>query len=71
MVFNPLAMDSELGALVKEYAEAYALLTAGDPQAVRRLALLRSRYPNDPLVDYHWQRVQTGELSTRVKLVSK
>lgn len=70
-VFNPLAVDSELGALVKEYAEAYALLTAGDPQAVRRFALLRSRYPNDPLVDYHWQRVQTGELSTRVKLVSK
>ncbi|MFZ1640848.1 MAG: adenylate/guanylate cyclase domain-containing protein [Candidatus Contendobacter sp.] len=71
LVFNPLVADSKLDALMEEYAEAYALLTAGDPQVVHRFALLRSRYPNDPLVNFYWQRVQTGELTSRVKLTSK
>lgn len=70
-VFNPLLADSELDALVEEYTEAYARLTAGDPQAAHRFARLRSRYPNDPLVDFYWRRVQTGELTTRVKMDSK
>ncbi|MFO1425176.1 MAG: adenylate/guanylate cyclase domain-containing protein [Candidatus Competibacteraceae bacterium] len=70
-VFNPLLADSEPDALVEEYAEAYALLTAGDPRAGHRFARLRFRYPNDPLVDFYWRRAQAGELSTRIKATSK
>ncbi len=70
-VFNPLAVDNALGALVEEYAEAYALLANGDPRAGHRFARLRFRYPNDPLVDFYWRRVQAGEMTTRVKITSK
>lgn len=70
-VFNPLAVDSEPNALVEEYAEAYALLTAGDPHSVHRFTRLHSRYPDDPLVAFHWRRTQAGELTTQIKLASK
>ncbi|MDG4552959.1 MAG: adenylate/guanylate cyclase domain-containing protein [Candidatus Competibacter sp.] len=70
-VFNPLLAGSEPDDLMEEYAEAYALLAAGNPQASHRFARLRFRYPNDPLVDFYWQRVQAGELTTRIKATSK
>ena len=70
-VFNPLAVDSEPNALVEEYAEAYALLTAGDPHSAHRFTRLHSRYPDDPLVAFHWRRTQAGELTTQIKLASK
>ncbi len=70
-VFNPLAAGSVPDDLMEKYAEAYTLLTASDPQATHRFARLRSRYPHDPLVDFYWRRAQTGELTTRIKMVSK
>lgn len=70
-VFNPLAAHTLPDDLMEKYAEAYALLTAEDSLATHRFARLRSRYPDDPLVNFYWQRVQTGELTSRVKLTSK
>jgi class 3 adenylate cyclase len=70
-VFNPLIAHSLPDDLLEKYAEAYALLTAEDALAAHRFARLRSRYPDDPLVNFYWQRAQTGELTTRVKLTSK
>ena len=70
-MFNPLAAGSVPDDLMEKYAEAYMLLTASDPHATHRFARLRSRYPHDPLVDFYWRRAQTGELTTRIKMVSK
>jgi len=70
-VFNPLVAGSVPDDLMERYLEAYLLLTTGDPLATHRLAHLRSRYPDDPLVDFHWRRAQTGELTARIKMVSK
>lgn len=70
-VFNPLVAGSVPDDLMERYLEAYLLLTTGDPLATHRLARLRSRYPDDPLVDFHWRRAQTGELTARIKMASK
>ena len=53
-VFNPLAAYSLLDDLMEKYAEAYALLTAEDSLATHRFARLRSRYSDDPLVNFYW-----------------
>ncbi|HPE70562.1 MAG TPA: adenylate/guanylate cyclase domain-containing protein [Candidatus Competibacter sp.] len=70
-VFNPLMAKGESAVWVKEYAEAYALLEAGDGRALERLTALRARYPDDALVEFHWRRTQAGELTTRVTLTAK
>lgn len=70
-VFNPMTAGSVPDDLMERYTEAYTLLAAGDIQATHRFARLRSRYPHDPLVDFHWRRVQSGELTTRIKMLSK
>lgn len=70
-VFNPLLARDAPPVLIREYAAAYALLEVGDPQAAVRLTALRFRYPDDPLLDFHWRRAQAGELTTLVRLSSK
>jgi len=70
-VFAPSFAEGESVGLVQEYAEAYALLEAGDERALERLVALRARYPDDALVVFHWRRAQTGERTTRVILAEK
>lgn len=71
-VFNPLASDPDSVALANDYAEGYALMEAGDPQAVDRFAELRTRYPDDPLVEFHARRMMQGhEYTSRITLSNK
>ncbi len=70
-VFNPVALGAEPEAVWDEYAQAYASLARGDADSVLRFDALRARYPQDPLVEFHWRRVREGERSVQVKLSSK
>lgn len=70
-VFNPSFAGGESVVLAEEYAEAYALLEAGDGRALEHLAALRARYPDDALVEFHWRRARAGERTTRVTLTEK
>ncbi|MDG4596292.1 MAG: adenylate/guanylate cyclase domain-containing protein [Candidatus Contendobacter sp.] len=70
-VFAPSFAEEESVGLIQEYAEAYALLEAGDERALERLATLRARYPDDALVAFHWRRARAGERTTRVILIEK
>lgn len=70
-VFHPVAVSGEPDAVLDEYAQAYALLAQDDPKAEMRFAALYERYPQDPLVEFHWRRVREGERSVQIKLASK
>ncbi len=70
-VFNPLAVDNAVAALLEDYAKAYALLEKGDLQAVSHFAKLSACYPDDPLVKFHWRRLQADPPSDRIKMASK
>lgn len=70
-VFNPLVANPEAIALVDDYSAGYTLLEAGDPHAASRFAELRTRYPSDPLVEFHARRVQAHEYTSRITLNTK
>lgn len=70
-VFEPLAASDAAVTLMEEYTAAYALLKTGDHQAEAAFAALRARYPADPLLDFHQRRIETGEWTTCVTLLSK
>jgi adenylate cyclase len=54
----PEAVDE---ALYDEYETAYRALAEEDPRAAELFAALRARYPDDPLVRMHAQRIEAGE----------
>ncbi len=70
-VFNPVAVGGEPDAVLDKYAQAYALLATGDPNADMRFAALHERYPEDALVEFYWRRVLEGERTVQVRLASK
>jgi hypothetical protein len=47
------------------------LLEQNDPKAIERFADLRQQYPVDPLINYHFERLQAGEISARIKMGAK
>ncbi|MEI6557357.1 MAG: adenylate/guanylate cyclase domain-containing protein [Rhodospirillaceae bacterium] len=55
-VYVPLAPGTD-EALAEAYCDLYALLAAGDAAAPERLAGLASRWPDDPLLTLHRQRL--------------
>lgn len=69
-LYTPLATDHDVEA-ENEYNAAFALLEQNDPKATERFADLYRKYPIDPLINYHLQRLQAGEFSARIKMGAK
>lgn len=69
-LYIPLPTEHEAEA-ENDYNAAFALLEKNDPKAVERFAGLRKQYPVDPLINYHFERLQTGEVSARIKMGAK
>ena len=59
--YLPVPEDEVDEALVGEYEKAYQALADGDPGAVELFAALREKYPDDPLVKLHSERIEAGE----------
>ena len=69
-LYTPLPADHDVEAEA-EYRAAFALLEQHDEAARQRFADLGSKYPTDPLISYHNQRLQQGDVSARIKMSSK
>lgn len=70
-MFEPLAACDAAVAFIEAYTAAYALLEAGDHRAKTAFMALNRCYPDDPLLRFHQQRIEVGEWTTRVTLLSK
>ena len=71
LVFTPQVADEASAGLRQAYAQAYALMAAGDPDAPAAFAALHERDPQDALTAYHARRLQSGERGARIRLTSK
>ena len=57
--------------LTKRYLEAFELLTLADPKAEELFASLQADYPDDALVNLHYDRITSGILSSTIVLAEK
>lgn len=58
-------------ALTSEYMAAYQKMEVEDPDALNAFAALLERYPDDPLSQYHYKRLQQRETGTTITMSSK
>ena len=69
-LFSP-ALDDADRALYADYQVAFDLLRKEDPAAVQAMTLLEGRYPDDPIVRFHLDRIAKGLVSARVVMEDK
>jgi class 3 adenylate cyclase len=69
-LYVPIA-DTEDQALIGDYADAYDLLAAEAIEAEPRFAALLGRFPGDPLVRFHHERIVAGKRTTMVVMDDK
>jgi adenylate cyclase len=69
-LYTPLPAEYDVAA-EEEYSAAFARMEQQDQSASERFLALHQQYPDDPLINYHNQRLQNGEVSARIKMGSK
>jgi len=70
-VFEPLTEDEDHSERVAQYREAYALMEAEAPDAADAFKMLKSSFPEDPLANFHAQRLENGEQGSLVVMSKK
>jgi len=70
-VYEPLTEDEDASERVAQYRSAYALMEAESPEAGDAFKLLVTQYPNDPLANYHAQRLGAGDNGSLVVMSRK
>ncbi len=70
-VFEPAVATID-PVLIEAYRDAYQMMVAGDHAgALAAFASLNQRFPEDPLVAFHRDRLQRGETGTVIRLSDK
>ncbi len=57
--------------LCDRYLQAYQWLVANDTRAEQAFAQLCGDYPDDPVIHFHWRRLQSGQQGPIVRLEGK
>ena len=71
MAYEPLTAAEATEPRITEYQAAYRLLDADDATAGAVFHELLKKYPDDPLIAYHAQRLAHGETGSRIVLKNK
>ncbi|MBF0176278.1 MAG: adenylate/guanylate cyclase domain-containing protein [Magnetococcales bacterium] len=69
--FELLTMEEETSPHIQAYKAAYQSMTEEDPAALAAFQNLAAAYPDDGLVRFHLQRLESGQKGSRVVLSSK
>ena len=70
-LFNPVTAQQANTEIYKDYLHAYEQLKKGSPDAPSLFQNLQARDPQDPLVQFHMQRIQSGLCSTLIVMEDK
>lgn len=70
-VYEPLSDEDDRSDRVAQYRAAYALMDEEAADAVNAFKILKERYPEDPLANYHAQRLESGETGSLVVMSKK
>jgi len=66
--FEPLDPKQAGYERLNEYLEAFEELREGDPGCLRAFASYVAKYDNDPLANFHLQRLLAGQISIKISL---
>jgi adenylate cyclase len=69
--FEPITEEASRTPLVARYLEAFELLKKADQKAKELFAALKSDFPDDALVNLHYERILGGILSSTIVLAEK
>lgn len=70
-VYEPLVEEAYERADEAAYAQAYQAMQESSAQALSRFEALHQRWPQDPLVAIHLQRLQSGQSGDRIVMDAK
>ncbi len=70
-LFNPVTQEQAQTELYKAYMQAYQALKQESPDAPALFEQLQARAPQDPLVQFHLERIRSGLCSTLVIMEDK
>jgi len=70
-IWQPLASDEPADRWLDKYDAAFDLLTAQDSAALPAFQALAMQYPDDPLVNFHLNRLKSGETGIDIVLEDK
>lgn len=70
-LFNPISDEKAASELYRRYMETYALLKAESPDAPDSVRRLFADYPDEPLVCFHHERVESGLNTSLVVMEDK
>ena len=69
--FEPITEERSHTEFIKKYVEAFEHLVNEDPQSEKLFADLKSEYPDDPLVNLHYNRILSGVVSATIVMSEK
>jgi len=69
--FELLTEEEFNSPLIQDYLLAYHKMEQQTPDAVDEFSKLVAKYPNDPLINYHFQRLQQQQIGSTIVLTSK
>lgn len=69
--FEPITEEQAGAPLMVRYNEAFDYLARGDAKAEGLFAKLKADYPDDPLVNLHYDRILAGIVSSTIVLAEK
>jgi hypothetical protein len=70
-LFNPVTDEEARSVPYQRYMEMYALLKDERPEAVDSVRKYHHDYPDDPLGEFHFERVEKGLNTARVVMEDK
>ena len=70
-VFEPLTAEEDASDRILHYRTAYALMESESAEAVQAFQSLQSQYPEDPLVNFHVRRLESGDTGSLVVMTQK
>ena len=69
-LYSPVAATDD-PALIQQYGDAYLLLTAENPDAKAAFQDIATAFPDDPIVQFHIERIERNIISARVVMNDK
>jgi adenylate cyclase len=69
--FEPIAASEIESPRIVRYREAFDSLSSDNSQAKELFTLLKADYPDDPLVNLHYERIMAGITSATIVLAEK
>jgi adenylate cyclase len=70
-LFEPVTADFAQSTLCQKYLHAYELMDAGDVQALAAFQSLVHAFPDDPLAQFHLDRLTKGAVGAKVTMGDK